>query len=178
MIMTIQNFISEKEVAFWKHYTQFATMNPSSEVTLKTVVNGKESLDKVDRRYYSINSHFPIMHEVKQIAEENWKQPLKYSSSYAQIMDYYNKSEGLKWHAEGGISTVSVSINLSQAHEYGGAEFQIKDAKIDLPYRAAIFYDSTITHRVTPLDWGRKLSMVMWFPGKDQEVRDFSWRAQ
>lgn len=178
MIMTIQNFISDKEVAFWKHYTEFATMNPSQEVTLKTVSKGKERLDRVDRRYYSINSHFPIMAEAKRLAEENWKTKLKYSSSYAQIMDYYNESEGLKWHAEPGISTVSVSINLSQAHEYGGAEFQIKDAKIDLPYKAAIFYDSSLTHRVTPLDWGRKLSMVIWLPQKDQQVRDYSWRAE
>ena len=178
MIMTIKNFISHEEVAFWKHYTQFATMNPSQEVTLKTVIGKHESLDRVDRRYYSINSHFPIMAEARKVAEENWKHKLKYSSSYAQIMDYYGKSEGLKWHAEPNIATVSVSINLSQDHEYGGAEFQIKDAEIDVPYRGAIFYDSSLTHRVTPLEWGRKLSMVIWLPKKDQEVRDYSWRAE
>ena len=37
MIITIQNFISHEEVAFWRHYVKFATINPSSEVTLKKV---------------------------------------------------------------------------------------------------------------------------------------------
>ena len=71
MIITIQNFISHEEVAFWRHYVKFATMNPSSEVTLKKVVGDKETLTKVDRRYYSINSHFPLFSEVKRVAEEN-----------------------------------------------------------------------------------------------------------
>lgn len=177
MIITIQNFISHEEVAFWRHYVKFATMNPSSEVTLKKVVGDKETLTKVDRRYYSINSHFPLFSEVKRVAEENWKQKLKYSSSYGQIMHYFGKSKGLEEHAEPNISTVSCSINLSMEHEYTGAKFEIKDANVKLPYRAAVFYDSSLLHSVSPLVSGEKLSMVVWLPGKDQKVRDYSWRA-
>ena len=182
MIITIQNFISHEEVAFWRHYVKFATINPSSEVTLKKVAvytdgTEEEILEKVDRRYYSINSHFPLFSEVKRVAEENWKQKLKYSSSYGQIMHYFGKSKGLEEHAEPNISTVSCSINLSMDHEYTGAKFEIKDADVKLPYRAAVFYDSSLLHSVSPLVSGEKLSMVVWLPGKDQKVRDYSWRA-
>ena len=52
-------------------------MNPSSEVTLKKVVGDKETLTKVDRRYYSINSHFPLFSEVKRVAEEKLETKVK-----------------------------------------------------------------------------------------------------
>ena len=92
-------------------------------------------------------------------------------------MHYFGKSKGLEEHAEPNISTVSCSINLSMDHEYTGAKFEIKDANVKLPYRAAVFYDSSLLHSVSPLVSGEKLSMVVWLPGKDQKVRDYSWRA-
>ena len=72
----------------------------------------------------------------------------------------------MRWHAEPNISTVSVSINISE--EYEGAELQFRQEDLQLPYKSAVFYDSNLQHRVSPLTSGEKMSIVMWLPNKEQ----------
>jgi len=159
MVLIISSFLSKKECQFWKDYCVYANNNDTLEVGLKTAGEHK----KVNRNYYTIRTPFKFMDEVKKIAEKNWKQKLNFQqNSYGHIMHYRKIGQGLEWHAEPKISTVSVSINLSNKDEYKGAEFEIKGHKLDLKQGDAIFYDSSLLHRVTPLLHGHKKSLVMW----------------
>ena len=165
MIMTISNFFTEDQAKFFRAYCGYASNNDSSEVSL---VTGKKT-KKVDRNYYTLRSHYKFMDEIKQLSENEFGNELYYQKRvFGHIMHYHTPGQGLEWHAEPNIATVSVSINLSKDHEYEGAEFQIKDEQIHLPYKAAVFYASNRMHRVTPLKSGQKKSLVMWLQNKEQ----------
>lgn len=166
MIMIISNFFGESQANFFRAYCDYASNNDSLEVNL---VKDKKS-HMVDRNYYTLRSHYKFMDEVKQISEKEYKKKLYFfkNSAFGHIMHYHTPGQGLEWHAEPNIATVSVSINLSKDHEYEGAEFQIKDEQIHLPYKAAVFYNSAAMHRVTPLKSGQKKSLVMWLQNEEQ----------
>ena len=74
----------------------------------------------------------------------------------------------LAWAPEISPTITSVSINLSNDDDYKGADFQIKGSNFELPKGAAIFYDSSLIHRVTPLVTGQKKSLVMWLQNDKQ----------
>lgn len=166
MIMTIDNFLSDHQCAFWHNYCKYAVENDTIEVGLK--VNNKDMI-RVNRKYYTIYQKFHWMDEVLRIARKNFGDDLHFQKKwYAQIMHYCNPGQGLDWHAEGRISTVSVSINITPKEEYKGANFQVKGQDIETPYKGAIFYKSDTMHRVTPLVEGDKKSLVIWLPCKEQ----------
>lgn len=169
MIMTIANFLSEEECAFWRNYCKYARINESKEVTLRR--NGE--LTKVDRNYYTVRDKFKFCNQILLDARKAWKtDDLHFQKrAYFHIMHYKNSSEGLEWHNEGRISTISVSINISPDDHYKGAEFQIQGSDVKVPYRAAIFYQSEALHRVTPLISGEKFSIVTWLPNIEQKAK-------
>lgn len=165
MIMTISNFFTEDQANFFRAYCDYASNNDTLEVNL---VTGKKN-KKVDRNYYTLRSHYKFMDEIKQLSEKEFGKELYYQQkSFGHIMHYHTRGQGLEWHAEPNIATVSVSINLSKDHEYEGAEFEIKDEQIHVPYKAAVFYASSRLHRVTPLRSGQKKSLVMWLQNEEQ----------
>lgn len=165
MIVIINNFFTDSMCNFFSSYCNYASNNDSLEVNL---VTGKKN-EKVDRNYYTLRSHYKFMDEVREIAIKNWKQQVYFQNKvYGHIMHYHSPGQGLKWHAEPNIATVSVSINLSHEDDYEGADFQIKGSNFELPRGAAIFYDSNLMHRVTPLLKGQKKSLVMWLQNDKQ----------
>lgn len=165
MIVVINNFFTESMCNFFSSYCNYASNNDTLEVNL---VTGKKN-EKVDRNYYTLRSHYKFMDEVRKVAIDNWKQQLYFQHQvFGHIMHYHSPGQGLKWHAEPNIATVSVSINLSDEEDYNGAEFEIKGSNIELPKGAAIFYDSKLMHRVTPLVSGEKKSLVMWLQNDKQ----------
>jgi len=166
VIVIINNFFTEAQCDFFSKYCDHATNNDSLEVNL---VVGKKN-EKVDRNYYTLRSHYKFMDEVREVAIKNWEQEVYFQKNkvYGHIMHYHSPGQGLKWHAEPNIATVSVSINLSNDDDYEGADFQIKGSNFELPKGAAIFYDSSLVHRVTPLTTGQKKSLVMWLPNNKQ----------
>ena len=171
MVLIIPKFFGKQECQFWKDYCMFASKNKTLEVGLKT--GGKDKMNHVDRNYYTVRSHFTFMDKLKETAEKHWEQKLYYSKrSYAHLMHYKEEGQGLEWHAEPGISTVSVSINLSSSDEYEGADFEIKEHDFDLKQGDAVFYSSGLLHQVTPLSKGHKKSFVLWLKSKKQYEED------
>jgi predicted 2-oxoglutarate/Fe(II)-dependent dioxygenase YbiX len=165
MIMVINNFFTETECNFWSTYCNYAINNDSLEVNLTT---GKRS-DKVNRNYYTLKSQYKFMDKVKQLACKNWKQNLYYQrGAYGHIMHYKDKGQGLQWHHEPHISTVSCGINISPSTEYKGANLEFRNSKLSVPYKALVMYDGYELHRVTNLDSGQKKSIVMWLQNKEQ----------
>ena len=165
VIVIINNFFTEAQCDFFSEYCDYASNNDSLEVNL---VIGKKN-KKVDRNYYTLRSHYKFMDEVREVAMKNWKQKIHFQKNHlGHIMHYHSPGQGLGWHAEPNIATVSMSINLSHDEDYKGAEFQIKGSDFVLPRGTAIFYDSDLIHRVTPLFSGQKKSLVMWLQNDKQ----------
>jgi hypothetical protein len=163
MILVLDNFLSDTECQFWRDYCVYANNNETMEVGLKS----DKPMHRVDRNYYTVRSPFSFMDKVIKVVEEKWQEKFYFQhQSYGHIMHYKIPGQGLQWHAEPNIAKVSVSINLSPEHEYEGAEFEIKDHNIKLPLGSAIFYESNLQHRVTPLISGHKKSFVMWLPNE------------
>jgi len=160
MIIVINNFFTEEQCSFWRKYCNYACNNDTLEVMLKK--KGK-TIEKVNRNYYTLRSEYTFMREIKDLVEKNWKIKVNYQKNiYGHIMHYKNKGQGLEWHAEPNISTVSTSINISPPWDYKGADLQFKNEKVEIPYKALVMYDSSIMHRVTDLKEGQKKSIVMW----------------
>ena len=159
MIIVINNFFTEEQCSFWRKYCNYACNNDTLEVNLVT----GEKNEKVNRNYYTLRSEYEFMREIKNLVEKNWKIKVNYQkNTYGHIMHYKTPGQGLKWHAEPRIATVSTSINISPSWDYKGAELQFKDENIEVPYKALVMYDSSIMHRVTDLKEGQKKSIVMW----------------
>ena len=63
--VVFDNFITETEAKFFRDYVKHAIANPSSQVTLNRVREGKSNLTKVERRYFSLCSPFDFHKRVK-----------------------------------------------------------------------------------------------------------------
>jgi PKHD-type hydroxylase len=68
------------------------------------------------------------------------------------------------------IRKLSIVMSLSSTKDYGGGEFQIifptkKVNTFKLDAGDVIIFPSTIPHRVKPVKWGRRISLVGWYGG-------------
>tara|TARA_B100000214_G_C23968260_1_gene628813 strand:- start:1761 stop:2309 length:549 start_codon:yes stop_codon:yes gene_type:complete len=177
--IVFDNFISETEAKFFREYVKHGIANPSSQVTLNKIRDGESNLTKVERHYFSLCSPFNFHKRVKDLAEKEYDVKLKYRpDAYGHLMHYTGDSEGLEWHNEPNMAYVSASINITPDHMYEGAEFQIKNWDGRTPYKSLILYHSVMTHRVTELLYGEKMSLVMWLPKHDQKVNNKQWKLK
>ena len=160
----VKNYLSADECDDYIALTRVLDPNPTLEVGLKTRNKGQHS---VNRTYWTIRSMGKHFRPLKKLAEEKFElkpDSLKFKwQHFAHIMCYDIPGQGLEWHAEPNISTVSVSINLSNEWEYDGADFQMRNLPdLKLNRGDAILYSGSWVHRVSDLVSGRKLSFVMW----------------
>ena len=68
------------------------------------------------------------------------------------------------------IRKLTIVMGLSSAKDYGGGEFQIifptkKVKTLKFNTGDVIMFPSTIPHRVRPVKWGRRISLVGWYGG-------------
>jgi hypothetical protein len=160
----VKNFLSSHECEDYVAYTRIFDANPTLEVGLKT--SKIRDMHRVNRIYYTIRAMTKHLRPLRNMANEYYNLDLKFPKApriYAHIMEYSTPGQGLEWHAEPTIADVSVSINLSEPWEYEGANFELKaNPTLNLKKGDAIFYRSSMIHRVSDLVEGRKLSFVMW----------------
>tara|TARA_Y100000589_G_scaffold117750_1_gene111767 strand:- start:18523 stop:19101 length:579 start_codon:yes stop_codon:yes gene_type:complete len=187
--VVFDNFITEAEAKFFRDYVKYAVPNPSNQVSLKTVnhtldkdgnkLKEESSVNKVERHYFSLRSPYSLHAKIKKLAESEFNVKLKYRpDAYGHIMHYRKQCDGLHWHNEPGMAYVSASVNITPDHMYEGADFQIKNWDGRTPYKSLILYNSIMTHRVTELVYGEKMSFVMWLPKHDQKVNNVPWKME
>jgi len=77
------------------------------------------------------------------------------------------------WHADCGPGMsnrkLSCVLQLSDPKEYGGGELEMNIGSSILQVPKAkgnlCFFPSFLLHRVTPLTWGKRISLVTWLSG-------------
>lgn len=94
-----------------------------------------------------------------------------------QFTVYNPPDNHYQWHIDiaefdddRNIRKLSIVMGLSSTKDYGGGEFQIifptkKVKTFKLNAGDVIIFPSTIPHRVRPVKWGRRISLVGWYGG-------------
>ena len=157
----IKNILSKEECMEMRRLTEiFPNSEGTGVVQLRRPDRG---LYEVDRQYWSFRE-FPHFFEKLRKKLEFYYETNIHRPPYWHLMKYRRPGDGLGWHAEGRISYVSFSINLSEPDEHDGADFQLKaipDLKLEMG--DGIAYSGHSTHQVSPLVSGTKYSIVAWF---------------
>tara|TARA_B100002019_G_C21077009_1_gene501877 strand:+ start:98 stop:703 length:606 start_codon:yes stop_codon:yes gene_type:complete len=162
----IKNILSNEECDFIRSLTEHFPDDKSPLVQLRRQNKG---LYEVDRQYWTFREHphwFLKLHKkLCYYYDEKIHLPRHW-----HIMKYRKPGDGLGWHAEGRISYVSFSINLSNPDEHEGADFQLR-SKPDLKLNKGdgIAYSGHSTHQVDPLRSGVKYSLVAWFKDNSRQ---------
>ena len=157
----IKSVLSREECMEIRRLTEIF---PNSEGTGVIQLRRQDrGLYEVDRQYWSFKM-FPHFLEKARKKLEYYYETTIHTPSYWHIMKYRRPGDGLQWHAEGRISYVSFSINLSDNDEHDGGDFQLQEnPDLKLNMGDAIAYSGHSVHQVAPLVSGTKYSIVAWF---------------
>ena len=120
-------------------------------------------LSRVGRKYFQyLNNQF-YRYDLKNLFE-------------FQLIKYY-VGGNYNWHCDYGIAPkrgmsrkLSMSIQLTPPEEYQGGELQIVDyanhtLMIPGDMGTVIVFDSKLPHKVWPVVWGQRISLVGWANG-------------
>ena len=120
-------------------------------------------LSRVGRKYFQyLNNQF-YRYDLKNLFE-------------FQLIKYY-VGGNYNWHCDYGIAPkrgmsrkLSMSIQLTPPEEYEGGELQVVDyanhtLMIPGDLGTVIVFDSKLPHKVWPVVWGQRLSLVGWANG-------------
>ena len=120
-------------------------------------------LSRVGRKYFQyLNNQF-YRYDLKNLFE-------------FQLIKYY-VGGNYNWHCDYGIAPkrgmsrkLSMSIQLTPPEEYHGGELQIVDyanhtLMIPGDIGTVIVFDSKLPHKVWPVVWGQRISLVGWANG-------------
>jgi len=159
--LRIKNILSREECMEIRRLTEiFSNSAGTGVVQLRREDRG---LYEVDRQYWSFRE-FPIFFEKLRKKLEYYYETTIHRPTHWHIMKYRNPGDGLGWHAEGRISYVSFSINLSDSDEHEGGDFQLQaDPSLELNMGDGVAYSGHSIHQVSPLVSGVKYSIVAWF---------------
>ena len=120
-------------------------------------------ISRIGRNYFhSLNNQF-------------WHYDLKNHFEFQLIK--YDIGGNYNWHCDYGIAPkrglsrkLSMSIQLTPSEEYHGGELQVVDYgnhTLTIPgdLGTVIVFDSKLPHKVWPVVWGKRISLVGWANG-------------
>ena len=144
--------------------------------------NGYE--DKTYEKYRSCRIHYPKHDTIlprlgrdyfHSLNNKFWKYDLEDVFEFQLIK--YDIGGNYNWHCDYGtaerpglIRKLSMSIQLTQPEEYHGGELQVVDYSnrtITIPTHlgTVVVFDSKLPHKVWPVAWGQRISLVGWANG-------------
>ena len=144
--------------------------------------NGYE--DKHYEKYRSCRIHYPQNDTIlpcigkyyfRSLNDKFWKYDLEDVFEFQLIK--YNIGGNYNWHCDYGtaerpglIRKLSMSIQLTHPDEYHGGElsvvnYQNTTINISTDLATVVVFDSKLPHKVWPVVWGQRLSLVGWANG-------------
>ena len=117
-----------------------------------------------------------LRHFIESANKEYYNFDLTGWSDSIQFTVYNPPDNHYTWHTDivqtgpNMIRKLSIVMGLSSKKDYGGGEFQIifpteKVQTFKLDVGDVIIFPSIIPHRVRPVKWGRRISLVGWYGG-------------
>ena len=140
--------------------------------------------DKTIEKYRSCRIHYPQEDTILRRVGRNyfyslnnkfWKYDLEDVFEFQLIK--YDIGGNYNWHCDYGtaerpglIRKLSMSIQLTPPEEYHGGELQVVDYSnrtITIPtdLGTVVVFDSKLPHKVWPVVWGQRISLVGWANG-------------
>ena len=140
--------------------------------------------DKTYDKYRSSMVHYPKDSSIISRVAKNyfqclnsqfWRYDLKNHFEFQLVK--YDIGGNYNWHCDYGIAPkrglsrkLSMSIQLTPPEEYHGGELQVVDYgnhTIMIPgdLGTVIVFDSKLPHKVWPVVWGQRISLVGWANG-------------
>ena len=140
--------------------------------------------DKTYDKYRSCMVHYPKDSSIISLVAKNyfqclnsqfWRYDLKNHFEFQLVK--YDIGGNYNWHCDYGIAPkrglsrkLSMSIQLTPPEEYHGGELQVVDYgnhTITIPgdLGTVIVFDSKLPHKVWPVVWGQRISLVGWANG-------------
>ena len=98
------------------------------------------------------------------------------NNSEMQFIEYRHNEEGhydwhhdVNWNGQDGMDRkLSVTIQLSDSNEYVGGNFEFDEIKTNVDFKpqgTVIIFPSYLRHRVSPVTFGTRRSLVAWYYG-------------
>ena len=140
--------------------------------------------DKTYDKYRSCMVHYPRDHTIlprvgrkyfHNLNNQFWNYDLKNLFEFQLIK--YDVGGNYHWHCDYGISPkrgmsrkLSMSIQLTPPEQYEGGELQVVDyanhtLMIPGDMGTVVVFDSKLAHKVWPVTWGQRISLVGWANG-------------
>ena len=140
--------------------------------------------DKKYDKYRSCMVHYPKDSSIISRVAKNyfqclnsqfWRYDLKNHFEFQLVT--YDVGGNYNWHCDYGIAPkrglsrkLSMSIQLTPPEEYQGGELQVVDygnhtLMIPGDLGTIIVFDSKLPHKVWPVTWGQRISLVGWANG-------------
>ena len=140
--------------------------------------------DKIIEKYRSCKIHYPKQDTIlprvgrdyfRLLNNEFWKYDLEDVFEFQLIK--YDVGGNYNWHCDYGtaerpglIRKLSMSIQLTPPEEYHGGElsvvnYQNTTINISTDLATVVVFDSKLPHKVHPVVWGQRLSLVGWANG-------------
>ena len=140
--------------------------------------------DKTYDKYRSCMVHYPKDSSIISRVAKNYFRSLNnqfYNYDLKNFFEFqlikYDVGGNYHWHCDYGISPkrgmsrkLSMSIQLTPPEEYEGGELQVVDyanhtLMIPGEIGTVIVFDSKLPHKVWPVTWGQRISLVGWANG-------------
>tara|TARA_X000000368_G_scaffold11499_1_gene9249 strand:+ start:329 stop:970 length:642 start_codon:yes stop_codon:yes gene_type:complete len=140
--------------------------------------------DKTIEKYRSCRIHYPKKntilpsigrHYFYYLNDKFWQYDLEDVFEFQLIK--YDIGGNYNWHCDYGtaeraglIRKLSMSIQLSPPENYDGGKLQVvnyANRTINIPTNSGtvVVFDSKLPHKVCPVTWGQRLSLVGWANG-------------
>ena len=82
---------------------------------------------------------------------------------------HYDWHHDVNWNGQKGFDRkLSVTIQLSDSNDYVGGDFEFEEIKTNVNFKSLgtiIIFPSYLRHRVSPVTFGVRRSLVAWFYG-------------
>jgi len=91
---------------------------------------------------------------------------LEYTADHAAHYDWHHD---VQWNGQSGLDRkLSITVQLSDADEYEGGDFEFDELKTNADFRSkgtVLVFPSYLRHKIHPVTAGRRKALVAWFFG-------------
>ena len=99
----------------------------------------------------------------------NGRSEMQFAEYTADQGGHYGWHHDVHWNGQTDVDRkLSVTVQLSEAHEYEGGDFEFDEVKTNADFRSkgtVLVFPSYLRHRIHPVTSGTRHALVAWFFG-------------
>ena len=101
-----------------------------------------------------------------QVAVDN-RAEMQFTEYTSDQKGHYDWHHDVQWNGQSGWDRkLSVTVQLSDANEYNGGDFEFDELKTNADFRSqgtVLVFPSYLRHRIHPITSGTRRALVAWF---------------